>query len=882
MRVYIYDLEVFSHDWVAVFQQVEDGVSHESLVIHNSNYHLKDFINQKDLILGGFNNKHYDDWILQTMLNGAEPFKVKEHNDFIIGGGNGWEFPFIQWQRRYFKSFDLRDDLPLNVSLKSIEGNMGAPIVESSVRFDIDRPLTEKELAEVIEYCKTDVANTVKLFKTRKKYLESKRQVARLKGMDEVEALSLTNAKLTARFLDAKKIPHDDELVYEAPAELRIGRYAQALEFFMNPVDYTLRELEAQLAEEKRKIKVKSLTRKIEKLKSSNNRYECKLTMDIAGVPHILGWGGLHGAVNKLFYRNDPDYRIVTIDVGSYYPSMMLQYNYISRNIPSAAGYAEVYHTRLNAKHSGDKATADALKLILNTCYGAMKNPYNELYDPRNASAICITGMLLLTDLIDKLENVPGFQLIQSNTDGIIIRYPVKVEDQIESTVSEWESRTRLNMEYTVIHAIAQKDVNNYVMKAGETYMIKDDKKIVTEPDKGKLKTKGGYVSLAEGGNFINNSMVVVHRALVNFFMDGVPIEKTISECDTLPDFQIIAKTGSSYDGTYWEVEGERVEVQRVNRVYASRDPKYGTIYKRKNGKDSTVDITNRDEETGRSDKIASLPDHCIIDNENELNIADIDKQFYIDLAKKRVEDYLGKTAVEGLNTKKENRKMSDKKVKNVWEKLIEARLKFQQADVKKTGINRFAEFKYFELADIVPPATRIFNDLGLVFVTTFEGGNATGTLINTEAPEELIQFVSPMRELTVVSATGKNKMNELQGLGAEETYQRRYLYMMCLDIVEADVFDATSGEDSKSIPTKKASCAAPKQREEAKKDLIDADGNATEVQIKSIKNGLKKLREKSDDHEEYIKDCVKKVKKDLSKKEAEALLIEIGEKVAA
>ena len=167
------------------------------------------------------------------------------------------------------------------------------------------------------------------------------------------------------------------------------------------------------------------------------------------------------------------------------------------------------------------------------------------------------------------------------------------------------------------------------------------------------------------------------------------------------------------------------------------------------------------------------------------------------------------------------------------------------------------------------------------MFVTTFEGGNATGTLINTEAPEELIQFVSPMRELTVVSATGKNKMNELQGLGAEETYQRRYLYMMCLDIVEADVFDATSGEDSKSIPTKKASSAAPKQREEAKKDLIDADGNATEVQIKSIKNGLKKLREKSDDHEEYIKDCVKKVKKDLSKKEAEALLIEIGEKVA-
>lgn len=881
MNIYCYDIEVFAHDWIVVFRNVEDTNRHH-VVIHNNNYQLREFIDQSQILLGGFNNKSYDDWIVQSMLNGADNAIVKNHNDWIIEGKNGWEFPFIQYQRKYFRSFDLRDDLPLNVSLKSIEGNMMNPIVESSVPFDIDRPLTPAELDEVIRYCKTDVDNTVTLYHTRKKYLDTKRQIARIKGMDEFDAMGLTNAKLTARFLDAKRlVDYDDEMVYQAPDELRIGRYNRALEFFNDPVGCTLRDLEAALEGETRKIRTNSLTRKISKLKESQNRYDCKLEMMIAGVPHVLGWGGIHGALKNYIARATATFKIVTIDVGSYYPSLMLEYNYISRNIPSAAGYAEVYHTRLDAKHRGDKATADALKLILNTCYGAMKNPYNDLYDPRNASAVCITGMLLLTDLIDKLENVPGFQLIQSNTDGIIIGYPIQVEKQIEAVVSEWEARTRLNMEYTVIHAIAQKDVNNYVMKAGETYMIRSGERIVTEPDKGKLKMKGGYVSLAGGGDFKNNSTVVLHKALVEYFMNDVPIEKTIRENNNLADYQIIAKTGSTYDGTYWEVNGKKIEVQRVNRVYASRSATYGTIYKLKGKKLSASEITLRNEETGRSDKIASLPDHCVIDNENKLTIDDIDKQFYIDLAYKRASDYLG-APVE--STKKKEKEIMAETKKNVWQKLITARLEFLQSDVKKTGINRFAEFKYFELADIVPTATKIFEKMGLVFITSFENGNAVGVLVNTENPTETITFYSPMRELTTVSQTGKNKMNELQGLGAEETYQRRYLYMMCLDIVEADTVDATSGEssnESKAAAPKKPSKNPAIAREEAKKDLIDADGSATEVQIKSIKNGLKKLREKSDD-EDYIKSVVGKIKKGLSKKDAEGLLIEIGEKIEA
>ena len=233
----------------------------------------------------------------------------------------------------------------------------------------------------------------------------------------------------------------------------------------------------------------------------------------------------------------------------------------------------------------------------------------------------------------------------------------------------------------------------------------------------------------------------------------------------------------------------------------------------------------------------------------------------------------------------------------NVYQKLIQARKMFQEADAKKSGINLFADFKYFELADIVPPKTRIFAELGLLDCVTFTPTDATLYLFNVDNPGEMIPFQSPMRPLTTVSQTGKNKMNELQGLGAEETYQRRYLYMMMLDIVEADSFDATSGQTAqvatgatsveslnKSSSTRPAS---QNEREAVKKALTNTDGNADTAQVNAIIRALKKLREKdADRYEAYIGECQAKIptKKNpervISKKDADNMLIAIGEKI--
>jgi hypothetical protein len=121
----------------------------------------------------------------------------------------------------------------------------------------------------------------------------------------------------------------------------------------------------------------------------------------------------------------------------------------------------------------------------------------------------------------------------------------------------------------------------------------------------------------------------------------------------------------------------------------------------------------------------------------------------------------------------------------NVYQKLNAARSKFHESEIKKTGFNKFAQYYYFELADFVVPALRIFNDVGLTAITTFQPDMATMEVINTEKPEEKIVFVSPMSEASLKGC------HPVQNLGAVQTYIRRYLWTAALEIVEHDALDS-------------------------------------------------------------------------------------------
>ena len=127
---------------------------------------------------------------------------------------------------------------------------------------------------------------------------------------------------------------------------------------------------------------------------------------------------------------------------------------------------------------------------------------------------------------------------------------------------------------------------------------------------------------------------------------------------------------------------------------------------------------------------------------------------------------------------------------KNIYQKLMEVRTNFHKLELKKSGHNKFANFKYFELGDFLVPATKLLNEEGLCPIVTFNNEVAKMVLVNTDNPSETIEFTSPMRDLELKGA------NSMQSLGGVETYQTRYLYIQLLNIVESDTFDAVSGKD--------------------------------------------------------------------------------------
>jgi hypothetical protein len=124
----------------------------------------------------------------------------------------------------------------------------------------------------------------------------------------------------------------------------------------------------------------------------------------------------------------------------------------------------------------------------------------------------------------------------------------------------------------------------------------------------------------------------------------------------------------------------------------------------------------------------------------------------------------------------------------SVYTKLNEAREKFHALKLTKTGENKFAGYKYFELGDFLIPALKVFKEVGLCAVVSFDKEVASMRIVDMEVGGELI-ITSPMGSAALKGC------HEVQNIGAVETYQRRYLWVAALEIVEHDALDATTGK---------------------------------------------------------------------------------------
>jgi hypothetical protein len=161
----------------------------------------------------------------------------------------------------------------------------------------------------------------------------------------------------------------------------------------------------------------------------------------------------------------------------------------------------------------------------------------------------------------------------------------------------------------------------------------------------------------------------------------------------------------------------------------------------------------------------------------------------------------------------------------NIYQKLNAARDKFHSQEIKKSGLNKFAGYKYFELGDFVVPALKIFSEIGITSVIKFEKEYGFMDLINTSEPSERILFSSPMSEASLKGC------HPVQNLGAVETYIRRYLWVCALEIVEHDALDSADPKDvQKDVEVKKEVKKEAKKEVKKEAEPVESDDAFIEI----------------------------------------------------
>jgi hypothetical protein len=173
----------------------------------------------------------------------------------------------------------------------------------------------------------------------------------------------------------------------------------------------------------------------------------------------------------------------------------------------------------------------------------------------------------------------------------------------------------------------------------------------------------------------------------------------------------------------------------------------------------------------------------------------------------------------------------------SVYKKLSQARETFHSLKLTKTGENKFAGYKYFELGDFLIPALQVFREVGLLAYVSFDKEMATMTIVDLESDTKM-EIRSPMGSAALKGC------HEVQNIGAVETYQRRYLWVAALEIVEHDALDATTGKAGATEDKKPASVIPATFRSSP---LID-------------ENGRKAIDLLPDDQQEYLRDLAMEI----------------------
>ena len=609
--VNVYDIEVFSNCFHCCVKNTETNkvIKFEISERRNQLSELVDFFFYKNgedenRMLCGYNNKHYDDVIINYMIDfyyrmdSLPWWKICQSlynlSQCIIESEEGGDIKFKKWKyAKYFYSMDLltmQFSQKLRVGLKTMQVTMHYKNVQE-YDGDFDLPIPVDKIDEMIAYNINDVESTAELLNRLKEQIELRLFIEQEHGID---CLSMDSVKMAETFL-LEKYSEKSGIPKNVIKEMRSPMdYIPLKDVILPFIKYKNPKLQSVLEDMKKQV-VYSKERK---------GYEKKFVL--SNVVYSIGVGGIHTIhTPKIFLPND-DEVIGHADVASMYPSLLIEYQWGPRHLGKLFCdlFSELKTERLEAKHTGQKVKNLFLKIVLNSPTGKMQQEVSWMYDPFNVFKIRINGQLILLLLVDRLLDL-GCEIIQCNTDGVVYKAKKDLKQSISDAISEVEKLTRLEFESDEYEAFYQYAINDYfgVLKGGE------------------IEKKGMFITDTNLGKGL--SPVIIPKAVIEYFVHNTPVTETIEKDRNIRDFLM----SQAVDKKFKVIHGEK-PVQRINRFYASTNGEY--LFKE--NPDDNRDKTNMLTKSGVTilNKFDDLP----------IESRKINYRYYVSEAKKIIADF--------------------------------------------------------------------------------------------------------------------------------------------------------------------------------------------------------------------------------------------------
>ena len=563
--VLVYDIESFPNLFTCSILNSENNklITYEISEDKNDLGKIVALFQLKEFYFCGFNNKSYDDVLINYLIIRFDDLRykpifeitwlIKSMSDKII------KEPVANWvdyKHAYlFNSFDLMTMIfsaKNRVGLKELEVTMGFyNVMEYEGDFSKNVP---KELKDkVIEYNQNDVLATGKLLNLKKNDIELR---LKLNEKYKINVLSKDNVNmgmeiLKKEYLEKTNKTWDDIKDLKTPCQL-----VPFKNIIFDFIQYTTPPLQ-------------KLLEKLKKISIDPNNKDFREVFEIGGVVHNISLGGLHSINNAEIIIPNEDELLIDYDVDSFYPSCLIVNNLYPKHlgIEFVGIYKNIRDERVEAKKDKNSFLADAFKYAINGLSGNLQSQYSWTYDPELVVKLRINCQLMILMLIEKFDLL-GAKIVQSNTDGILIKIKKSLLPEIEKAKDEWCKLTKLSMSKEEFERFYQYDVNNYIgVKKGFT----------ETKDPELIKKKGFFVDETNLGKGM--SPKVIAKSLVNYFVYNISPEETLKEDKDIRDYLTYQRVSRDFIVEY---NGEKA--LHINRFYMSTNGGILIKYKMEKG----------------------------------------------------------------------------------------------------------------------------------------------------------------------------------------------------------------------------------------------------------------------------------------------------------